>query len=216
MKIRSQKGYIYIVCLFLLFSGGSASNLSAQAPVPVFDKKHNKWSAILMNVQQASTIINARVVLVVNNIRKAQEFVSKAHTVVNGVVKNVRMVNQLIQIEQDIAQLVQTSIAAINEPRDTDLDGIDDLYYLDKWKHIQILLAIGGQADGVFELFKNVIEDDTHFMDDKGRLTIIKDAYLDARNIKTAIRVQIRRINQEIYRYKIQRREVIAFERLFQ
>ena len=125
------------------------------------------------------------------------------------------MVNQTILITQDINDLVQTSIEAINEPRDHDLDGQDDLYYLNKWKHIQILLAIAGEADSVWELFKNVLEDDTNIMDDKGRLTIIQDAYNDALKIKASIRIQLRRINKEIFAYQSKRREVLAFEQLF-
>lgn len=207
---RSKQALLFIVLLF-----GTSISIHLSAQVPVVDKKHNQWSTILMKVQQATTVLNARVVLTVNKIKDAQEFISKAHTLVNGVVKNIRLVNQLIKIEQEIATQIQHSITALNEPQDLDQDGVDDLYYLDKWKHIQILLAIGGQADGVFELFKNVIEDDTHFMDDKGRLIIIKQAYQDALKIKTAIRIQIKRINQDIYRYKIQRREVLAFQKLF-
>ena len=87
-------------------------------------------------------------------------------------------------------------VSIINEPRDHDLDGQDDLYYLNKWKHIQILLAIAGDADSVWELFKNVLEDDTNIMDDKSRLTIIQDAYKDALKIKASIRIQLRRINK--------------------
>ena len=112
-------------------------------------------------------------------------------------------------------------VSIINEPRDHDLDGHlsagaeDDLYYLNKWKHIQILLAIAGEADSVWELFKNVLEDDTNIIDDKGRLTIIQDAYKDALNIKASIRIQLRRINKEIFAYQSKRREVLAFEQLF-
>ena len=72
-KIQVKNRYIYIVSLFLVFSMVSIPDLTAQAPVPVFDKKHNKWSAILMKVQQASTLINTKVVLAVTTIRQAQD-----------------------------------------------------------------------------------------------------------------------------------------------
>jgi len=198
--------------LLLIISGLPYS--TAQAPVR--DKKHNQQSTILKEVQEASQVINQRVVLVFEQIKNVQEFMSKASMVVNGVVKNIQLVKALIEQEREIAQLVTRSIDRLNTPLDEDGDGIDDLDFLDKWKHIQILLGIASEADGVFELFKNVIEDDSTIMDDRGRLTIIREAYNDSVRIKTAIKIHIRRINREIYQYRKTRREVQTFKEFFE
>lgn len=184
-------------------------------PIPVVDKKHNVWSKILEDVQTASLLINTRVSLVVQKIEQVQSFVTSVHTLVNSTVRNVQQVNQTIEIIGQINNLVQSSIEAINTPRDHDLDGLDDLYYLNKWKHIQILLAIAGQVDSIWELFVHNLQDDSLVLDDKGRLQIIQRAYQDALKIRTAIRVQIRRIQKEIYAYQAKRRELLAFEALF-
>jgi len=120
-----------------------------------------EYSKILEDVQKASLVINERVVLAVENIQNLQEFMSKASMIVSGVVKNIQLVKALVEQEKEIAQLVAQSINRLNEPLDEDGDGIDDLDFLDKWKHVQILLGIAAEADGVFELFKNVIEDDS-------------------------------------------------------
>ena len=189
--------------------------IDAQAPIPVIDKKHNKWSKIISEVKKASLIINSKVSLFVQSISKTQEFLVKAHTIVSSTILNIKMINQIIKIQKEIENLVTRSLEEINRPRDVDMDGRDDLFFVNKWKHIQILLAIAGQADNVFELFKNVIEGDKIIMDDKGRLKIIKAAYKDAQKIKIALRIQIRRINKEIYAYRKARREVIAFDKLF-
>jgi len=186
------------------------------AQTPVRDRKHNDQSEILKEVQEASQVINQRVVLVFEQIKNVQEFMSKASMVVNGVVKNIRLVKALIEQEREIAQLVTRSIDRLNAPLDEDGDGIDDLDFLDKWKHIQILLGIASEADGVFELFKNVIEEDATIMDDRGRLTLIRDAYNDSVRLKTAVKIQIRRINREIYQYRKARREVQTFEEFFE
>ena len=188
-------------------------DLSGQ--VPVRDRKHNDWSKILEDVQKASLVINERVVLAVENIQNLQEFMSKASMIVSGVVKNIQLVKALVEQEKEIAQLVAQSINRLNEPLDEDGDGIDDLDFLDKWKHVQILLGIAAEADGIFELFKNVIEDDSMIMDDRGRLTIIKDAYNDSFKIKSAIKTAIRRVNREIYDYRRARRELEIFEEFF-
>ena len=210
-----MKTPLFVLLVIVAGLNTHSTPLLAQAPIPVHDKKHDKWSKVIQHAKTISTIINTRVTVVVRKMQDAQEFISKAHMIVNNTVQNVKMVNHILKIKKEIEDLVNVSINAINEPRDNDLDGIDDLHYLNKWKHIQILLAIAGQADNVFELFKNVVESDRTIMDDKGRLSIIKDAYEDARKIRTSLRIQLRRINQEIYAYQRQRREVLAFEQLF-
>ncbi|MFK7981779.1 MAG: hypothetical protein AB8G86_17490, partial [Saprospiraceae bacterium] len=134
-----------ILCLaFLCFT----ANL-AISQVPVKDKKHRKWSKIMEEVQVASQVINTRVTAFVGNIKDIQQFMSKASMVVNGVVKNIQMVRKIIEVEKDIAKLVNQSIEIISSPKDEDGDGEDDFEFLDKWKHIQILLAIVAEADGV-------------------------------------------------------------------
>ena len=187
----------------------------AFSQVSVKDKKHRKWSKIMEEVQVASQAINTRVTAFVGNIKDIQNFLSKAATVVNGVVKNLKMIREIIEIEKDIAKLVNRSIEVISSPKDADGDGEDDFEFLDKWKHIQILLAIAAEADGIFDLFKNVIEEDTTIMDDKGRLTLIQDAYKDAIRIRATIRAQLRRINKEIYQYRRLKKEIKIYEEFF-
>jgi len=201
--------------LLILIASTLSSNNRLLAQVEVKDKKHNKWSKVIQSAKTASLVISTKVNIAVSKIKKAQEYISKAHTIISQSVENVRMINQIFKIGQEVTTLVNNSIDAINEPRDFDNDGIDDLHYINKWKHIQILLAIGGQFDNVFELFKNVLESDRAIMDDKGRLKIISDAYQDARKIRSSIKIQLRRINKEIYQYKRQRREVQLFSELF-
>ena len=183
--------------------------------VSVKDKKHRKWSKIMEEVQVASQAINTRVTAFVGNIKDIQSFMSKAAMIVNGVVKNLQMIRKIIEIEKDIAKLVNQSIEVISSPKDTDGDGEDDFEFLDKWKHIQILLAISSEATNVFDLFKNVIEEDSTIMDDKGRLTLIRDAYKDAIRIRATIRAQLRRINKEIYQYRRLKKEIKIYEEFF-
>ena len=200
-----------ILCLVILLL---SVNL-AFSQVPVKDKKHRKWSKIMEEVQIASQAINTRVTAFVGNIKDIQNFMSKAATVVNGVVKNLQMIRKIIEIEKDIAKLVNQSIEVISSPKDADGDGEDDFEFLDKWKHIQILLAINSEATNVFDLFKNVIEEDATIMDDKGRLTLIRDAYKDASQIRAAIRAQLRRINKEVYQYRRLKKEIKIYEEFF-
>lgn len=210
-KNKLKKAALYSLCILAF----TASTLTVYAQYPVIDKKHNTWSTILKKVQTASLIINQQVTFFVNTIKNVNEFFHKANTIVGGIVKNLQKVKALIEIEKEILSLATNTIDALNAPIDQDGDGIDDLDFLDKWKHIQILLAISSQASNVFDMFKNVVEENSTIMDDNGRLTLIQDAYKDALKIRSSLNLQIRRINKEIYQYQRKRRELTLYKNLF-
>jgi len=149
------------------------------------------------------------------NIKDIQEFFRKAETVVNKAVRNMRMVREIVETEKDIIELYTRSINKLNEPIDEDGDGVDDLEFLDKWKHIQILLAFTKEAASVFELFNSLIEDDAFTMNDKGRIIFLEKTYKDMLKIKSAMRGQLRRINKEIYTYRRQRRQLKTYSAFF-
>lgn len=150
------------------------------------------------------------------NIKDIQEFFRKAETVVNRAVKNMRMVREIVETEKDIIELYTRSVNKLNEPIDEDGDGVDDLEFLDKWKQVQTLLAFTKEAASVFELFTNLIEDDAFTMNDKGRIIFLEKTYKDMRQIKSAMRAQLRRINKQIYIYRRQRRQLMVYSRLFE
>ena len=150
------------------------------------------------------------------NIKDIQEFFQKAETVVNGAIKNMRMVQEIVETEKDIIELYTRSINKLNEPIDEDGDGIDDLEFLDKWKQVQILLAFTKEAASVFELFTNLIEDDAFTMNDKGRIIFLEKTYKDMLLIKRAMRAQLRRINKQIYTYRRQRRQLKTYSAFFE
>jgi len=89
----------------------------AFSQVPVKDKKHRKWSKIMEEVQVTSQVINTRVTAFIGNIKDIQNFLSKASMIVNGVVKNIQMVRKIIEVEKDIAKLVNQSIEIISSPK---------------------------------------------------------------------------------------------------
>ena len=149
------------------------------------------------------------------NIKDIQEFFRKAETVVNGAIKNMRMVREIVETEKDIIELYIRSINKLNEPIDEDGDGVDDLEFLDKWKQVQILLAFTKEAASVFELFTNLIEDDAFTMNDKGRIIFLEKSYKDMLLIKRAMRAQLRRINKQIYTYRRQRRQLKTYSAFF-
>jgi len=187
----------------------------ATSQVPTADYLGRWLSKTTSVVQQASQFIKEKAEPFVNTFKKVQRFFQKAHTVVKGVIKNMKTVEAIIDTHKDIRQLYANSIEVLNAPRDTDLDGIDDLDFLDKWKHAQILLALSTEATGVFELFTQLVEEDAFLLDDSGRIEFLKDTHRGLIKIKSAMRLELRRINQEIYRYRRLEKELEVFENLF-
>ena len=204
---------IRTLCLILLFQ--LAPIAMANSQVPTVDYLGRWLSRTTSVVQQASQFIKETAEPLVKGFRNVQRFFQKAHTAVKAVIQNMRTVERIIATHQDIRQLYTQSIAALNAPTDTNVDGIDDLDFLDKWKHAQILLALSTEATGVFELFTQLIEDDALTMDDSGRVQFLIETQRGLLRIKSAMRLQLRRINREIYQYRRLEKEAEIFDNLF-
>lgn len=183
--------------------------------VPVADYFGRWLSRTSSVVQQASQFIKETAAPLVDTFKKTQEFFQKARTFVSHVVTNLRYIERIVDTHKDIRTLFDNAITGLNANPDLDEDGMDDLEFLDKWKHAQILLAISTEATSVFEIFSNIIEQDAFTIDDKGRVQIIKETYQEMLKLKRAMRGQLRRINREIYQYSRLKKEIEVFDALF-
>ena len=204
------KLYVCLGCLFF------TPLTLAQIPVgPVIDPSLVGSNTIVSLAEGVTNFLLKKERPLQENIKDIQEFFRKAETVVNGAIKNMRMIREIVEIEKDIIELYTRSINKLNEPIDEDGDGVDDLEFLDKWKQVQILLAFTKEAASVFELFNNLIENDAFTMNDKGRIIFLEKSYKDMRLIKRAMRAQLRRINKQIYTYRRQRRQLKTYSAFF-
>ena len=125
------------------------------------------------------------------------------------------MIEDIVELEKEIRKLFQKTVNSINAPRDADSDGEDDFSFLDKWKHIEILLALVKETTSVFEIFTKIIEEGATTMDDKGRIKFIQNTRDDLRKIRSAMRIEIRRINRKIYAFGKLDRELKFYKKLF-
>ena len=73
-------------------------------------------------VQVASQAINTRVTAFVGNIKDIQSFMSKAATIVNGVVKNLKMIREIIDKTKTTIDIDDTGIVKIFGTPESDLD----------------------------------------------------------------------------------------------
>jgi len=182
---------------------------------PVADYLGRWLTKTTATIQQAANWIHNVTSPFVKTFESVQKFFQKAKKVVNGVIKNMRMVEDIVELEKEIRELFQKTVNSINAPGDADGDGEDDFNFLDKWKHIEILLGLVKETTGVFELFTNIIEEGATTMDDKGRIKFIQKTRDDLRKIRSAMRIEIRRINREIYAFGRLERELKFYKKLF-
>ena len=116
--------YSPFICFFCLIF---VSNSHSQVPVADFwGRTLSKTTSV---IQQASEVINNIAQPLVNTFGEVQDFFKKAETFVNGVIKNMRIVQDIVDLEADISEYFDTAIEEINRPRDLNFDGQDDLYF---------------------------------------------------------------------------------------
>lgn len=207
------------VCLFFLPFGLSRTQIpiGAVADVPLA-----ATNTVTMISEQLHRLLLEDEEGFTSIISDVQAFFDKARNKVNHAIQNMQTVRAIVDIQADIQELLTQSIENINAPRDENpevsgqvFDGLDDLHFLNKWQQIQILLALSAEASSVFELFQSLIEDDSLRIDDKGRVVLIQQVYKDLLRIRSAMRTHIRRINRQIFTYSKTKREILAFEALF-
>ena len=203
-----MKSNIKIYCTTLLFAILVNSKGIAQIPVgAVTDAQLLIPNTTNSVVEGTHLFLLEREKPLQETIKDVQDFFIKANTIVNGAIKNIRMIKKIVELEKDIVQLYDRSLTALNGDREND--------FIDKWKHAQILLALVKESASVFELFETLIEDDAMTINDKGRILLIEKTYKDMRKIKGAMRLQLRRINKEIYQYRRLDSEIQTFEAFF-
>ena len=210
-----MKKVIQYLSLFLLLLCPFKTT-QGQIQVPVADYLGRWISKTTSVVSEVSNTINAIAEPLINTFEKAQDYFVKAETIINGSIKNMRAVQQIIQTEEAIFEYYQKSIEIINQPRDQDYDGIDDLDWLNKWKHLQILLGLFKESTNALNLFNNLLEEDAFAMDDKNRIQFLFTTLADLRKIKTAMRIEMRRINKEVFAFGRLKRERATFEKFFE
>ena len=184
----------------------------AAVQVPVADYFGRWLSKTASVVQQASQLIEQTAAPFVETFKNTQEFLQKSRLVISKVLLNLRYIERTVDTYKDIQSIFETAIQQLNARKVENLEEVD---FLDKWKHAQILLAISTQATSAFEIFDNVLQPDAFVMDDKGRIQVIKNIYSDLLLLKRTMKLQLRRINREIYQYRKFKKELDLFQELF-
>ena len=94
----------------------------AQIPVgPVIDNQLIGSNTIVSLAEGVTNFLLKKERPLQENIKDVQEFFQKAETVVNGAIRNLRMVREIVETEKDIIELYTRSINKLNQPIDEDV-----------------------------------------------------------------------------------------------
>ena len=201
---------LFLIPLLLL-----VSNPVFPQEVPVADYLGRWLSKTASVVQKASEFIKETARPLVKTFQTAQKFFIRAQTVIRTTVSTLRYIERSFQTYIEIQEIFEQSLVALTQGVDKNNDGIDDLEGLDKWKHLQVLLAILGESEGFLEMLQTVLEADAYQMDDKGRIIVLREVYKDLRDLKKTINAQLRQINREVYGFRRLESEAEVFSNLF-
>jgi len=210
-EIKASKMKKILIILLLTFTFNLCH---APAQIPIADYLGRHISKITSVVSEAIQVLNNLAEPLIKTIGNAKEFLDKSETVVNGSVKNMKLIQSIIKTNDNIIELYDKSLNILNDAGENPDDPID-YSVLDKAKHLQILLGLSKQTLGGFSIFTNLIEDDAFTMDDKSRIVFLQETDADLKRIKSAMRVEIRRINKQILSIKRLHSETGTFKELF-
>jgi len=119
------------------------------------------------------------------------------------VVANLKMTRQLVEEEQRIYELYTYCTGKIT----------DSEYLLDKWKYNKVITELFRESVKVFEIFDLATQHNIAVIDDRGRITLIKEALYQIRKIRRGMHATLRRANHAIFKYKRKKKEFEFFKR---
>ena len=206
-----------LLVLLILLTVLPCRSVNSQLPSPiVIDAPNNVANGVVMAFQIGfRSLLRAEegIIGVINNI---QDFISKANSLVNTSVKNLRLVRQIVNLHNDILEMQSKYVATLDEEADFDGDGNISLEEIDyKWKSIKVSLGLVKESTGYFQVFSNVLDDNAFTMDDEGRINLIAETYTDLIKIKGAMRLHIRRTNRKNRDFQKLKREYQTYKAFF-
>ena len=193
----------FVATLFICF-GLSISAISQITTV--IDGQHNATTKIEALTETAATGLKQFFESpFIEKISKVQTFFKDASQLVSKIVQNLRMTRRLIETEKEIYELFVRSLDQIDKAED----------FAGKWRYRWILLQLFNESTRIFEVFDIATQQNMGIIDDKGRILLIKKALKQAKAIKSAMKVTVRRTNRAWYKLKRNQREFEVFAALF-
>lgn len=200
------KNTLYILLIWIGICCFSSTPLSAQLASPVFDGYNNFIGSVAMSVAKTSRAIREDILPFKETISKVQSFFKDTKTKVNAVVVNLKMTQQVIEMESKISQLFLQSLQQMDEAQ--------NVPYI--WKHRWVLAQLWYESRNILEVFDFSYLEEKGIMDDQQRITLIKETLKKLRKVHAAMRLKVRRTQRLEYKIKTKQREIGAFTNLFQ
>ena len=201
-----RKKFPLAICLILFFHIAPAPTADAQIIAsPVIDPTNNQIGAVQLFVMRASKTIREDILPMKEGISKVQEFFKKTKQTINLVIVNLKIIDDIIDVEKKINKLHDRYQDRINAS--TDLT--------EKWRYRVLIGQLYWQSRNIFEVFETAMEDGYTVIDDEGRINILQQTKKRARLMLRKMKMAARDVNKEIYSVRRTRRELETFNFLF-
>ena len=197
--------------LFLLLAIMPNHQATAQLASPVVDVPCNVIGAIARTVARASNAIKENILPIKEAISTVQTFFKQSHQVANGVIVNLRMCQQLIELEGKIGDLSLEAYQAI--------DNAENLPQ--KWKHKWVIANLYYEGRSLFEVFDFTLQQpnadgEKSIMDDQQRIFLIKDTLAKARKVYSAMKLSLRRTQRLEFKIRQKKAQLLKYQEFFE
>ena len=194
---------ILAIIILALFT---TTSLPAQVTA-VVDKSHVGTTTIELTTNTASTVMKT----IFENpawekISKVQQFLKDASTIISAIIKNMKMTRELVEIETEIFELLGDTYETMHEVE----------YFPDKWVYRKAATELYYEKLKLFEIFDLAEQQNKGIIDDEGRIQLIKEVYIKAKEIRSAMRIINRRARKQSALYRRAKKEIEVFGKLFQ
>ena len=195
------------IWLLFLFCFPTDLPIYGQIATPVIDDEHSGTTAVELSTKTTSALLKSAFTgPFFEKISKVQTFLKEASQLISAVVANLKMTRQLIEEEQRIYELYTYCTGKITSSEDL----------LDKWKYNKVITELFRESVKVFEVFDLATQNNIAVIDDRGRITLIKEALYQIRKIRRGMHATLRRANHAIFKYKRKKKEFEFFKKIFE
>jgi len=215
MKAKYTTVAKLLVLLLLFIPNKTTDGQTLPTPI-VLDAGNNVANGVVLGFQIGLNFLLKQERNFLGIITNVHEWIDRANRVINSSVKNLRLVRQIINTHNDIIEMQSKYVSQLDDHTDIDGNGVISLNEINqKWKSVQVSLGLLKQSTNYFQIFSNVMEDNAFTMDDESRVKLLYETYTDLIQIKSAMRIHIRRTykrNRDLQKFK---REFNTYKTLF-
>lgn len=206
MNLEQVSRHTKIILMILFCFSASEEVTVLQAQSLVIDAKHTAAKGIQAFWAVSSAAFKRLIESPAwKKISEVQEFLQDASTIISKVVKNLKMTKELIAIEEEIYESLRAYYSLLQEAEN----------FPTKFIHHRSLLELWYEAGKIFEVFDFASIQRRAVLNDEGRIILIKDALIRAKQIRSSMRIIMKKARKDLLIYQKRQKDLEGFTKLF-